>query len=105
MLFLIHDKSKLAWANFSYDVEQNFDNIASPWITLKGMVGKTLILVSMFVISVCSSNILTNVCVALAPDDTVKHVKNKTSKREQEHCKQNLYEDAVWKNMECFDWC
>ena len=43
--------------------------------------------------------------VALKSDDIIKHVKNKTSKRKQEHWKQNLHRDAVWKNMECFDWC
>ena len=49
--------------------------------------------------------ILIHIYVAVKSDDTVKHVKKNTSKRKQEHGKQNLYGDAVWQDMECFDWC
>ena len=107
----------------SFDVEQNFINILNVWFTFKSMIYRRLTLVLMFaskyVISISSSSELykflqvfkfriiqihTVVCVALKSDDTVKHVKNKTSKREQEHHKQNLYGNVVWKNMKYFDW-
>ena len=107
----------------SFDVEQNFINISNVWCTFKNMIYRRLTLdlmfVSKYVISISSSSelykflqvfkfriiqILTGVCVALKSDDTVKHVKNNTSKREPEHRKQNLYGNVVWENMKYFDW-